>query len=313
MQPFIRVTEIWLPNADGTRLGFGGGLYGGLDAFRDVSGGTAFGRGEGLPGKAWAERRPIVLKGFAGSYFKRTEAAEAAGLTCGVALPVFAGSDIRAVVVFFCGGDAEGVGALEVWRYDPETETQIGMVDGYYGTAELFEMTSRLSRFGKGTGLPGLVWQSGMPVILKEVHSSARFLRREEAQKIGLNSGLGIPVFSDPDRTWVMTFLSALGTPVAHRFESWVPGETDGTLVLASGLCDRIPGYEAEYAGLAVRPGEGLVGRVLAGRLPGVAETLSGEPAPVAASLSRAGLRSGVAIPILDPAGALKAAVAWYF
>lgn len=311
-KPFIRVTEIWLPDASGERLAFGGGLYGGLDDFRALSEGTSFARDEGLPGKAWAARHPIVLKGFEGSYFRRTAAATAAGLTCGVALPIFAGEAIRAVVVFFCGDDAEHVGAIEVWRRDPRLEAQIGLVDGYYGTAELFEITSKMTRFGKGHGLPGLVWQSGMPEIVPELYSASRFLRREEALKVGLTSGLGIPVDSDPGTTWVMAFLSALGTPIARRFEVWLPDD-GGRLLFGSGLCDAGADLVAEYGPGGIGPGDGLVGEVLARGLPAVADAPTGEPEPIAASLAAAGLASGVGIPVLDGAGRLKAAVAWRF
>lgn len=312
MKSFIRVTEIWLPNETGDRLVSGGGLYGDLAEFRTLSEGTSFARGEGLPGKAWEARRPVVLKGFEGSYFKRTEQALAAGLTCGVALPIFSGSAIRAVVVFFCGDDAEHVGAIEVWCNDPATDKQIGFVDGYFGTATLFEMTAKMSRFGRGTGLPGLVWGTDMPVIMDELYSAGRFLRRDEALKIGLNTGIGLPVGSDADRTWVMTFLSALGTPIAHRFEIWVPDGT-GRLAFQSGLCDRTPNLAADQAGAGVGPGEGPVGQCLASGLPVAAESLQGAPPAIAASLAAAGLSSAVVIPTLDGAGQLKAAVAWYF
>ena len=43
-----------------------------LAAFEEASRQTRFAKGEGLPGKAWAEARPVVLKAFDGSYFKRT-------------------------------------------------------------------------------------------------------------------------------------------------------------------------------------------------------------------------------------------------
>lgn len=312
MKSFIRVTEIWLPDADGERLVFGGGLYGDLAAFRAESEGTSFARDEGLPGKAWAERRPIVLKGFEGSYFKRTGTALAAGLTCGVALPIFAGDAIRAVVVFFCGDDAEHVGAIEVWCNDPATDKQIGFVDGYFGTAELFAMTARMSKFGRGTGLPGLVWGTDRPVILGELYSAGRFLRRDEALKIGLNTGIGLPVGSDPDRTWVMTLLSALGTPIAHRFEIWAPDGT-GRLAFQSGLCDRDPRFGEALSAVTIEPGQGLLGEVLATGRPAVRETAAGSAPVIAESLDKAGLSSAVVIPTLDGAGALKAAVAWYF
>lgn len=138
MQTFIRVTEIWLPSRDRSRLEFGDGLYGPLGEFRDVSERTAFACDEGLPGKAWAARHPIILKDLQTSYFRRGEAAKAAGLTCAVALPVMAGDILLAVMVFLCGDDAEHVGAIELWHNNAAANAEMGLVDGYYGTADAF-------------------------------------------------------------------------------------------------------------------------------------------------------------------------------
>lgn len=44
-----------------------------------------------------------MLKQFDGSGFRRTQAATAEGLTCGIALPIFAGDLLTAVLVLFCG------------------------------------------------------------------------------------------------------------------------------------------------------------------------------------------------------------------
>src|SRR6266481_7596482 len=114
MKAFIRVAEIWVPTEDGSALRFLDGLYGPLDEFRAVSETMRFARDEGLPGKAWASGHPIILKQFENSYFKRTEAAKAVGLTCGVALPVFAGQQLNAVLVLFCGDDESHIGAIEL-------------------------------------------------------------------------------------------------------------------------------------------------------------------------------------------------------
>ena len=92
---FIEVTEVWVP--DGDRLVLDSGNYGTLKEFATISGQESFAKGEGLPGKAWGEARPVVLKEFDGSYFKRTEAAKAAGLTSAVAVPVFSGDTLKAV------------------------------------------------------------------------------------------------------------------------------------------------------------------------------------------------------------------------
>ncbi|MEO8531427.1 MAG: GAF domain-containing protein, partial [Deltaproteobacteria bacterium] len=72
VRTFIEVAEVWVPK-DG-KLYLSSGSYGTLTDFAAASGSETFERGEGLPGKAWADEMPVVLKGFEGSYFKRTAA-----------------------------------------------------------------------------------------------------------------------------------------------------------------------------------------------------------------------------------------------
>ena len=106
MTTFIRALEYWVPSSDRSMLEFGGAHYGAATRFASISRELCFGRGEGLPGQAWEAGHPIVLKEFEGSYFRRIAAARAAGLTCGIALPICAGDFLNAVVVIFCGDDA---------------------------------------------------------------------------------------------------------------------------------------------------------------------------------------------------------------
>ena len=149
------------------------------------------------------------------SDLKRTDEAIEAGLTCGVALPVFAGEFLMAVMVLFCGDDEKHVGAIELWHNDADVSHEMGLVDGYYGTADMFEFNSRHTKFPRGFGLPGRTWKAGQPLIIKDLHNSKRFLRWEEASEIGINCGVGIPYTTSPEKTWVMTFLSAQATPIA--------------------------------------------------------------------------------------------------
>jgi len=84
MNTYIRITEIWAPAEDGKELRYLDGLYGPHDEFRTLSQRTRFRYDEGLPGRAWAARHPVILKEFNSSNFKRADAAEAIGLTCAV-------------------------------------------------------------------------------------------------------------------------------------------------------------------------------------------------------------------------------------
>ncbi len=118
--------------------------FGEAARFGRISKDMCFGRGEGLPGRAWDEGRPLLLKEFNGSYFRRTAEAHAAGLHCGVAMPVFVGSSLTAVLVFFCGDPHALGGAIELWQSQAQASGELMLVDGLYGdTARAFETVSR--------------------------------------------------------------------------------------------------------------------------------------------------------------------------
>jgi hypothetical protein len=311
METFIRVAELWLPNKDRSRLEFGGGLYGSLTNFRAASEGMQFAFDEGLPGKAWAAGHPIILKEFENSYFKRTDAAKAAGLTCGVALPVFAGEFLMAVAVFFCGDDEARVGAIELWTNGPEEAHFMSLADGYYGAAEMFEFNSRVTKFPRGYGLPGRVWKKEMPMLVKDLFNSRSFLRWEQAVQIGVNRGLGIPYGLASGQIWVVTFLSALDTPIARRFEIWVPNAARDGLVFDAGDCDTQANLAAEYAGTTIARGEGVLGEIWRSGIPALSDHIANEPSVSGRSARAAGMTSIVALPFID-GGSLKAVAAWY-
>jgi hypothetical protein len=308
MKTFIRATEIWIPAEDHTHLRFGGGLYGPLREFHSVSEEMRFAFDEGLPGKAWSSRHPIILKQFENSYFKRIEAANSAGLTCGVAMPVFAGQELTGVVVFFCGDDEEHVGAIELWYNNPDLSYEMKLVDGYYGAADVLEFNSRHTRFPHGYGLPGRVWKSNMPMLMKNLYNSSSFLRWEQATQIGINRAFGIPYVQDSGEIWVMTFLSALNTPIARRFEIWVPNANQDALVFQSGDCDTETELADDYASVAIAKGEGALGHVWQTETPLACEH---NQHAISRSALAARLTSVVAIPVVRDH--LKAVVALYF
>jgi hypothetical protein len=299
-----------VPTADRRQLELAGGLYGPLAEFEEVSRATRFGYDEGLPGKAWAAGHPIILKNLTSSYFKRGEAAQAAGLTCALALPIFAGEFLIAVMVLFCGDDREHIGAIEVW-HTPPGSLEMALVDGHYGTADVFEWYSRHTRFMRGMGLPGEVWDSGMPVILEDLGCSRRFLRWESAERVGLNRGVGIPCGRDSADPWVLTFLSALGTPIARRFEVWICDPKQDGLVFHSGFCEHGCDLAAVYRRIALQKETGNLGHVWRSGAPAITTDLAGEPPEIGASLKGAALETMVAMPVIVD-GSLKAIVAWY-
>jgi hypothetical protein len=312
MKTFIRVVELWVPDRTRTRLEFGGALGAAeFSEFRALSENALFAYNEGLPGKAWASGHPVILTDFSESCFKRADDAKEVGLTCGVALPVLAGEFLMAVLVLLCGDDAEHVGAIELWHNDPEVSHEMGLVDGYYGTADKFEFNSRHTRFPRGFGLPGRAWKAGMPLIIKDLHDSKRFLRREEASEIGINCGVGIPYKTARDQTWVVTLLSAAATPIAQRFEIWIPNEPRTALVFQSGDCSSNTDLDALYAARTIGKGEGSIGGAWATGMPAINENLKHEDAIPASLALGSGMNQIVALPVIEN-GLLKAVLAWY-
>ena len=301
MNAFIRVVEVWVPDTEGVLLVLASAHYGAANRFGMSSRDMCFGRGEGLPGAAWEAGHPIVLPRFEGTAFRRMAAAHADGLTCGIALPVFAGSQLKAVVLIFCGdtpsaaGDASAqmAGAIELWRHTAGSADMV-LEDGYYGaTADAFEFISRRTAFRKGTGLPGLAWDTGLPVFMNDLGKGGRFLRADSAQKVGINRGFAVPCSSAGPDAYVMAFLSALATPIVQRFEIWRPGPDGGTLQRQEGFCEvqGLLGTEHDIA-------PPVLARALATATPQI------EPARPSQPLAL------VALPVLA-AGRVVAVVAW--
>ncbi|WP_223427060.1 GAF domain-containing protein [Tateyamaria pelophila] len=299
---FIQVAEVWVPK-DGL-LVYAAGDANGLGAFEEASRGTSFAKGEGLPGKAWAKGRPVVLKGFDGSYFKRVEAAKEAGLSAAVAVPVFDGDTLKAVLVVLCGDDANRIGAIEVW-----TENRDGLLmldDGYYGAADEFEFVSQHTCFPRGQGLPGGVWAADAPILMRDLGSGYKFIRASAAGKAGLTSGIGLPIRVPGAKPYILTLLSALGTPIARRFEIW--DARGGKAVLIDGVCER-EGALWRDEGDGTRADapraemwKGHIGQVLGSGLPVVMRSAAGLPASYGAFVGLPCYASGVMTHI----------VAWY-
>jgi hypothetical protein len=308
--PFIRATEVWVPTRDRRHLDLVTGLYGEMRYFEAVSRGMRFDYDVGLPGKAWAAGHPLMLKDLHGSYFRRGDAAMNEGLSCALALPIFVGGELTSVMVFLCGDDKYHVGAMELWSPD-ERGSQLGLVDGYFGSAEKFEFASRATSFPRKMGLPGQVWDSGMPVILEDLGRSKSFLRHESAQLVGINRAVGLPCAVRDDSVWVLTFLSALGTPIAQRFECWVPDTRSHTFRFQAGYCEMAGALAPIYEGVALPLDAGPFGEARMSGIPAVIANITRESGPVADSANLAGLTSMVALPVYS-GGTFKAILAWY-
>jgi hypothetical protein len=256
---FIRLVEYWVPGTNGL-LEFGGGLFGKAASFAAITRRLCFGRGEGLPGQAWDQGQPVMLKQFQGSYFQRIAAADDEGLTCGIAVPTFVDGVLTAVTVFFCGDDDDHAGAIELWANHPTRSKDMRLTDGYYGnTGDTFEFVSRSTSFRQGNGLPGLAWDRQRPVFMENLGKGSGFLRADNAVKVGINRGFAIPCASTDGSNQVLAFLSALATPIARRVEIWEP-DTDGQRLQRTLGFSEVEGWLDTRAGADIGPASGPLG-----------------------------------------------------
>ena len=314
MNTLIKAVEVWLPTADRTLLEFGGGLFGSAVGFGASSRAMCFGRGEGLPGRAWFDGRPIVLKQFEGSYFRRVEAAREAGYTCAIAVPVFVAEQLTAVIVFFCGANNAGSlheGAVELWRNNARVTGDMTLVDGYFGleTAESFESMTRDTYLPRGSGLPGIAWQKGAAVLIDDLGQAGKFMRAEGALEAGINRGLAFPCSSSSDDAYVLALLSTTQTPIARRIECWAPDDSRQGLLRVFGFCEKEGALRASEGGTVLA---GAIGKAFASGVPVINEHADTEPGGVGSAARSAGLGSLAALPVVHD-GVVTEVVALYF
>jgi hypothetical protein len=246
---FIRTLEFWVPDASGSLLEFGGGLFGECRRFEAATRNLCFGRGEGLPGQAWEAGHPVMLTSLQAPAFRRAAAAQAEGLSCAIALPVWVDAQLKSVTVLFCGDDQDHAGAIELWHNDPDEGVDLTLDEGYYGTTgDTFEFLSRSTAFRAGTGLPGLTWAHKGPVFMPDLGRGSGFLRADSAVKVGINRGLGLPCANVDGKHYVLTLLSALATPLAQRMDVWEPDAMNSHLVHSFGFSEdgQAPGFATD-------------------------------------------------------------------
>ena len=261
MGQFVKAVEVWIPGIRELRLELGSAYYGELENFRHASEGMTFGLGEGLPGKTWEKGRPVILKDLHDPLFQRTEAADRAGLACAVALPVFCGEFLQAVVVMYCGSET-ATGALEVWHNPQQSDFELRLEDGYFGDLDRFEWITRKLTIMRGRGLPGQAWSDAAPVIIENLGESTAFLRASKAAEVGMTTGLAIPLSLREEDVQIFTLLSAKGTPIANRFEIWKPDSTRQSLEFVAGTAISGENLMQRYSGQnGLKGGESALGQ----------------------------------------------------
>jgi hypothetical protein len=308
---FIKVTEIWGPDSSGENLRLRAGAYGNCAAFQKAANQSVFAVGEGLPGQAWAARKPVIWTDLQVPAFHRNVAALADGLTTGVALPIFTDRVLVAVVVFFCGTSVAAHGAIEVWSRLAGELDALRLEAGYYGGLPDMEQISRGLEFRMGQGLPGVVWEVERPCVMSEIGVSGAFFRAAAARKGRLTSALGIPCSFGQEDMSVLCLLSSSACPIARRYEIWVPAKEEDRLRQAFAVGDGDQWSEHD-AMVRLARGEGVLGRVWETGQPVACEDFTGDESAPIVKARESGLGRVVSLPTFR-GGAVAAIVAWYF
>lgn len=300
MQRFIKAAEVWVLAPEAGLLEFGQGWTDGVPRFHEMSRAMCFGRAEGLPGQAWDEGHPLLLKQFEGTSFRRTAAAHEAGLRCAVAVPFFVHERLTSVLVLFCGEPDAQSGAIELWRNNPRVTGDMVLVDGHYGGALSggFEAASRDTFLPRGGGLPGLAWQRGAAVLIDDLAASSRFVRADEARAAGIERGLAIPCATTADDAWVLALLSTRDKPVASRVETFAPDESGTQLQRVLGHCETDGPLPADVS-VPLGAAQGPIGDAFVHGIPTITADLARQPGAVCIAAAAAGCRVMVAVPVI--------------
>ena len=280
-------------------------LYGEYDELKRVSEGRIFAYNEGLPGIAWASAAPQIITDLENSYFLRKEATKRAGLKAGIAIPIFAGEFLTAVVIMFCRDkDINGdhlTGAIELWSNPDKQSNTLKLQDAFYVShLSKLKNSSLDMKFGKGSGLPGSAWDYRIPMVVENMLDSSLFHRASTASIEGITSAIGLPFSYFNGKEYVVTFLSANKTPIASRFEIWVPNREREYLFFHAGSCEKEEELRTIHKRARVHRDEGLLGKVWLSGIPAISKDLINDKLVVKGS--KRGLSGGLVLPIIEDA-----------
>lgn len=268
----IRAIEVWVPRDH--VLVQSSGVYADRDLAR-VSARSTFRRGEGLPGAAWSTERPLVWHDL-GVHFARAEQARAAGVDVALALPVFNGNVLTAVIVFLMSKALGSPGCLEVWEANADLRV-LSHGGGHYRGCADFEKFSQLIQFPFGTGLPGGTYSTGQPLVMHDVRQATTFVRAGLAASSGLRFGIGLPFRHGRSVQYVVTLVAGEDRPFLQTLEHWEagPGSVEPRLAL------RASSEAVAEPASREAPGEQLAADVLATGVPKVMRVKLLEDAPI--------------------------------
>ncbi len=107
-------------------------------------------------------------------------------------------------------GESMGWTLGELWRVDDD-EGSLSCIEVWHAPGSAhprFDALTRETRFERGVGLPGRVWETAAPTWFGDVMSHPEFPRSATAAEEGLRGAIGLPVLQDGRVVGVMDFYS---------------------------------------------------------------------------------------------------------
>jgi len=216
-----------------------------------------------------------------------------------LAWPVVDRDKVSSVVVLYVRVGEGAITALEVWT-GRAGRSELCISGSRYAGLERFARLSPYIAFPKGSGLPGLAWETGIPQIVDGLGQSPTFMRATGAESEGLEVGFALPCIAGSSLNGVVLMLSDSSKPIARVFETWLPEQLAGALRLArhDGAYIAAEAVAKASQHLSVPAGDTWIGRAWATRQPAVVCDSTGN-ALQRLGAAEAGLSCGVAIPII--------------
>lgn len=213
--------------------------------------------------------------------------------------PVIDRENVNAVVALYFQVGDQATFAAEVWTGKPG-RSELCLGDVCYAGLNRFAKLSPYIAFPKGSGLPGLTWETNRPVLVQGLGTSPTFMRSTGAESEGLDIGFALPCIAGNTLQAVTLLLSSAKTPIARAYEIWLPTQQGSSYRLArvNGAYVDAPVLEKASSGIDVPAGDTWIGRAWATRKPEVVCDSSGESFQRKGT-AEDGITCGIAIPIV--------------
>lgn len=217
-QTLIRHVEVWTPNDGATKLRLVSAQTTDSKVRRQPAGHVAeVAMGEGLAGCAWEQKSVSIANRQQIGELDLTSTAHEVDLAASLAIPVFCRQEIRGVVVL---GLSEAFGGAEVWDRDDRDELAVSA--SHYSGLKSFAFISRYTRFPKGAGVQGRVWQSGLPDLLQNLGHGDSFIPSFGNDLAEISTAICLPIGQSRGfPASVLLLLSSPLAPLASLVELW--------------------------------------------------------------------------------------------